>query len=288
MANKVILLTVNESYLDHAKSLMVNCVRQGAWQEDFCLLCPTKTDVTSIANRGIALRVLEEPLSSIGCVKFRMFDPWFRQWEQLLYLDCDTLVQGDLNKAFNELAKRLPTVLMDDAHDVTVRQDWVHFDALAGAGEAAHPELYKRLKEKFPFFDEVGYSSDAVFFAPDTIPHCTVAQLDAVQQEFQEANVGGHDQQVMNLILWDQLDGLGKDFCTWWAFDDPGNRVPSKHWGWRGDEVPVWVHYWGAFAPWLIKTPDAGAYNNERLGRVCHELYAENLSLFEKTFPLRS
>lgn len=107
----------------------------------------------------------------------------------------------------------------------------------------------------------------------------------AVQEEFKQANPGGYDQQVIGLVLNDRLVRAGKDFFIWWAFDDPGNRVPSQEKGWRGDESPVVLHYWSMYAPWLEKTPDAGAYYNHRLGRVCRELYAENLSLFDDTFP---
>jgi len=41
-----------------------------------------------------------------------------------------------------------------------------------------------------------------------------------------------------------------------------------------------------AFATWLEKAQDAGAYFNQRLGRVCRELYMENLAAFEVEFPI--
>ena len=40
MADSVIVILADDSYLPHAKSLMVNCVRQGNWKGDFCLMLP--------------------------------------------------------------------------------------------------------------------------------------------------------------------------------------------------------------------------------------------------------
>lgn len=284
--SSTILIVTDDNFLPHAKSLMVNCVRQGSWQGDLCLMCPQNCDVSSLQGRGILIRKCPESRWT-NAVKFRIFDPWFKQWSRLLYLDCDVIVQRDLNDACEAMSIRFPKILCDSSHTahVTIRKDWEHFDALSGTGPEAHPEVYERLKAQFPFIDEGILASSVMFFDPSTVPPGTVEQLNSVQESYKEANPGSYDQQVINLVLHDQLAPMEKDYCSWWAFDDVGSRVASTARGWRGDEFPVIIHYWNMYAPWKVKTPDAGAYANERLGRVCHELYAENLAKFEETFP---
>jgi len=284
MKDSAILIIASDNYLPHAKALMVNCVRQGKWADDFCLMCPSGCDTSCIEGRGIEIvRAPESHWSNI--IKCRIFDSQFRRWQRLLYLDCDILIQGNLNDTCAELAKRFPAILCDGPQLSSILDDWVHFDELGGTGRDSHPEVYERLRERFPHIDSQILTADAMFFDPATIPDSTVDDLFAIQAEFVEANPGGYDQQVINLLLYDRLRPMTKDHCCWWAFDDPGNRVPNKERGWRGDEEPTILHYWNMYAPWLEKTPDAGAYFNHRLNRVCHELYQENLAAFKEVFP---
>ncbi len=287
MSNTAIVLAADSNYMDHAKSLMVNCRRQGSWTGDFCFLCPQECDTSDLEARGVVVfRAPEE--TWVNQVKFHLFDPWWRRYERLLYMDCDVLVQGSLDELFTELTEKPLGIYMDSCHGVTTRQDWEHFDKLYGSGMESHPELYEQLKVEFPHIDDPRPSSDVMFFAPEVVPDGTVEKLRDIANRYLEANPNRMDQQVTNLLLHDRLSPLTKDHCTWFAFDDPGNRVPQEAQGWRGDEEPVILHYWNMYAPWLEKTPDAGAYLNHRLGRPCREVYLENLSLFNETFPRRS
>ena len=288
MSEDVIVIMADVAYLPHAKSLMVNCVRQGNWKGEFCLLVNKDCDLSGIEGRGICkMRVPDDKFTHQA--KFWIFSTYFLKWKRLLYLDCDCIVQGDLNEAFDEMAKKLPAIVCDGGMEPeggTVLGNWQHFDALQGPGPEAHPELYERMKARYPQMNELVVTMDACFFAPQTIPLGTVDELKALAEEFKEANPINTDQPTVNLLLYDRLAPMTKDICCWFAFDDPGNRVPCPARGWRGDEQPTILHYWSAFAPWLTKTEDAGAYFNHRLGRVCRELYLENLAAFEEVFPL--
>lgn len=288
MSDSVILFVANHAYFPHVKAAMVGCRRQGNWKGDFALICPTGSDASSLAGRGIDVTYAPESRWA-HTVKFRVFSPSFRKWKRVLYLDCDILIQGDLNKLCDDLAKRFPKILCDGTQALrgsfgtTILQDWEHFDKLASG--TTHPEVYQRIREKYPHIDQPIYVASAMCFDPSSIPEGTVEALFAVQEDFREANAGECDQEIINLLLYDRLDGMGKDYITWFAFDYPENRVPCPGRAWRGDEEPVILHYWGMYAPWIVKQEGAGGYPNHRLGRVCHELYAENLALFEETFP---
>jgi|GEM_PF-2308428 len=286
MSDSVIVIMASESYLPHAKSLMVNCVRQGNWKGDFCLLVPKGYDPSDIENRGIS--VMRAPDGEATQIRFWLFSDYFRKWKRLLSIDCDVLVQGDLNDAFDGLMEKLPAIVMDGGQqpeDGTVLRNWQYFDDDygRGLGPGAHPELYERLKARFPHMDKLTFTMDVMFFSPETISPGTVDALKAIQEEFAEANTGHADQPVINALLHDKMVPMTKDYCCWFAFDEPCNRVAQR--GWRGDEEPTILHYFSWFAPWLVKQEGAGAHYNHRLGRVCHELYAENLAAFEETFP---
>lgn len=291
MSSDVIVVLASESHLDHAKSLMVNCRRQGNWKGDFCLITAEDWDVSDLESRGIDVRRAPDAQFSHQ-TKFWVFSSYFGKWKRLLYLDCDVLVQGDLNVAFEGLSTKLPAIVCDGGQqpeEGTVLKGWEYVDDNygKGLGPAAHPELYDKLRERVTCLDKVTFGSDVMFFCPETIPPHTVTALQAIQKEFAELNPGRYDQPVIMSLLYDRMVPMTKDYCCWFAFDDPSHRVASR--GWRGDEQPVILHYFSWFAPWIVKQdldPPMGGYFNHRLGRVCHELYQENLAAFEEIFPL--
>ena len=289
MSDSVIVIMAYGDYLPHAKALMVNCVRQGNWQGEFCLLTTGDCDTSELEGRGIyVVRAVEA--DATHQLKFWIWSEAFHRWKRVLYLDCDIIVQGDLNQACDQMAAKLPAILCDSGinpEDGTVLQNWEYFDRLQGPGPEGHPELYDKMKQRYPQMNSIVFTMDACFFSPETIPVGTFEELKAVAEEFKEANPMGTDQPTHNLVLYDRMVPMTKDICCWFAFDDPANRGPCPARGWRGGEAPAILHYWDMYAPWLEKVPDAGAYFNHRLGRVCRELYLENLALFDATFPRR-
>ncbi len=109
----------------------------------------------------------------------------------------------------------------------------------------------------------------------------------AIQDRIEPANriaEGGTDQQVINLLLWPQTKKIPDKLVCFWGCGELVNDIVSVTRGWVGGEVPVALHYSRWYAPWIVKTPKMDAYGIWRLGKVCHELYQENLAAFESAF----
>lgn len=289
MSDSVLLLVASESHLDHAKALFVGAKRTGCWQGDFCLLCPKDTNTESIDGRDIYI-TCSRFAGWTNRIKHEIFWPQFDEWQRLLYLDLDVLIQRDLNAAVAETFQP-GKILMEGSQALegglgtTILQDWEHFAGISGVDEPTRAAGLARLRERFPHIDRPLFASSVMLFNPADVPDDTVEALLEADAEFADLNPRGYDQQVMNLVLYGRMGALPKSFATWWAFDDPGNRVASEARGWRGDEFPAIVHTWGARAPWIEKLPTDGDYFNERLGKSCLDVYRENLAAFEEIFP---
>jgi hypothetical protein len=225
----------------------------------------------------------------VTIAKLELLSPYFRRWQRVLYMDCDCLVQNDLNRACDEMATRFPSILCDSSHataGITVLANWQYFHKTYGGDVGSEQPLYQKLLARYPGISEqLILCTSAICFAPESIPDGTDDLLFSVVAEFERLNPGHIDQPVFATVLYDKMAGMGKDYCSWFAFDEPGNRVSNPAIGVRGDEFPAIIHYWGMYAPWLVKQEGAGGHFNTRLGRVCHELYAENLAAFETVFP---
>ena len=101
MNKRAIIIVADNNYIDHAKSIMVNCREQGGWQEDFVVICPTNSEAAA-EFRKYGIEVLETSLKGF-MQKFEVFNPFFRIWDEVLYMDCDILVQDDLSRLFSLL-----------------------------------------------------------------------------------------------------------------------------------------------------------------------------------------
>ncbi len=149
--------------------------------------------------------------------------------------------------------------------------------------------MYADLPRRFPHVTKRMFNAAFIFYAPASLPLDIREQLLALNEEFKAINPTNADQMLLNLLLYDRMEEAGKDCITFFGNDDPGGRVASEYRGWRGDEIPAVLHYTRWHAPWVEKrllNPETGGYRNHRLGRICHELYAENLAAFEEVFPI--
>ena len=296
MSDQVISFVADVSYLNHAKSVMVNCRRQGGWQGDFCLISPGACDTADIERRGIhVLHVADASWDFL--VKFHAFTPYFRRWQQALCLDLDIMVQGPLQRVFDDLTPRLPAI-MADLEDGPIMGGLKQFDPKADE----HGAIFADIERRFPFVNQRMFNAAFLFYSPASMPDDTLDQLRALSNELAVINPQNADQMILNLLLWPRMQLAGKNSICFFGADWPCNRVASEFRQWRGDEEPVVLHYTRWLAPWIVKqqptgaalqglldlglTPETGGYQCHRLGRVCHELYQENLAAFEAEFPI--
>ena len=279
-----IVMVADEGYFDHARSVLVNCKRQGQWDGDYCIIAPASSNADDFTARGID--VFSVPDSDwTFMTKLWVFTDYFRKWDHVFCTDLDVMVQGPLRKVFDGLSPKCPSIMahMEDLTTMHGLRYWTE-----QSGGVPNEAMLATLEQRYPHINERMYNMAFLFFAPESIPLDTRDKLLAIHEEFQELNPTAADQMIVNLLLFDQLEEAGKDYFEFFGNDDPGSRVFSEFRKWRGDEYPSVLHYTRWHAPWIVKqdlAPPMGGYSNERLNRICHELYAENLAAFEAEFP---
>jgi hypothetical protein len=290
MSDQVLVFVADEKYIPHYKSLAVNCKRQGKYTGDILCVVPDTMDpwAVDLAERGWTLL----PTSDRGFLaKFDIFHPALKQWKQAAYLDSDIIVQRPIH------------ILFDYLNDTPVEPDGTR-KILASHEESpawmawrvwdkefdAHAAIYETMKPRFPhiFSTERMFSTCLLVFEPACIPDGTVERLREVQAEFflcNDPSKGGTDQQITDMLLHNSMRQVQEKAWTFFGLDEMNARVKSESRGWRGDEVPVAIHFTRWYHPSIVKTPDMEAYRNIDLNRPCHEIYQENLAAFETEFP---
>lgn len=292
MTNEVIIFVGDDNYINHIKSIAVNCRLQGKYTGDFAVICPVGSSAASeFRQRGF--HVLE--VNAKGFLqKFYVFDEFFTQWSKCLYLDCDVIVQDNLQRLF-ELTSTVNTweVLCDTEDGKII--EMFHNDT----NKEAHAETYREMERLFThvnthqtfntafiLFNPLGVNTYHHNLVESTIPELLFRTQEIIH-EINDPENGGSDQQPINLFMWYNIKKIPQKLVTFWGCDEPQNRIYSEWRNWVGDEVPVALHYSRWYGQWIEKTPNMDAYMNHRLGKPCNDIYKENLALFDTIFKIK-
>lgn len=287
MSDKTILLVADDKFLPHTKHVFVNCKREGKWDGDYALLVPEKTDTTEYEGRGID--IIRVPAKGF-LTKFHIFSDYFRLWSTVLYLDCDVMVLSSLAPLVQQLADY--ELLEDGSQPIIADAEdgpaWMVFERAAHGLPSARHNTFMALVREYQCVLEQFWNTSILLFNPYSIPDNTPKRLHAIQDKYQLINnqdEEGTDQQIIHVDLYDRIRKVKEKLFCFWGLDEDNARVESETRGWRGDEIPIILHYARWYAPWIKKTMDMEAYANQRLGRVCHEFYLENVQAFDREFP---
>lgn len=107
MSDSVFVLVANEKYLPFAKKLFGNAVSDGKWNDDLLLITNDETiKPFKIGFRDVQVKhvkAFEESdfswsvYNPIVLNKLNLFEEDMKTWDHIVYLDCDTTIQGDIN-----------------------------------------------------------------------------------------------------------------------------------------------------------------------------------------------
>ncbi len=250
------------------------------------MLSPSDCDTTDFEKRGVhVFKIPEKEWSFLA--KFHLFTPFFQQWQQVLCTDLDIVVQGGLHNVFDALSSR-ETKIYSTMEDSDILSGLKRWDT--ESEEPDHAAMYSALLERYPHVTKRMYNASFIFYTPSAIPSGMKEKLQSTHEEFALINPTNADQMIFNVAAYDLFGEASKNCACFFGCDYPENRVPSETRGWKGDEVPAILHYTRWHAPWIEKCicddgQEMGGYRCHRLGRICHELYAENLAAFEEEFP---
>lgn len=278
MAKKVIIFVADNNYIERVKSISVNCRLQGKWEGDFAVICPSNSEAAAEFNK-FGFYVIETSYRGF-LQKFEVFNDYFKSWEEALYMDCDIIIQDDINKLFSLLDIE-QKIWMDTEDGSTMTSFW------RDPNKEANKPVYNLIEELYPTVNNRSFNSAFMLFIPSLIPMGTPEKLMGIQRQIEPVNRmedGGTDQQVINLLFWDFCRKIPNKMVCFWGLAEPDNDVDSEFRLFKKGDVPIAIHYTRWYAQWIKKTEDMDAYLVRKLGVPCYDFYETNLSLFNKVF----
>jgi len=263
MKKEVVVLVADKNYKEHAKSLFVNIKKEGQWDGDYCLLTNMIIDdYQEFIDKGIYVKQID--MSNPFYVKFSVFDSYFKQWEKVMYLDCDILINGPLSTI-----KNLDnTDMYCDGEKITIR-DLFTMWYCGGLAEQINGKHFNTNMDQESLNDldtnfnveNLCFNSAFMYFNTKLINETTVNELEILRDRYKKINfhVGlteGTDQPILNLL-----------FINNWT------QIPNKYVSYFGDQDSNTIvsHYCHWSAPWTNNAPGA------------HSRYINNLNNFNNT-----
>jgi len=257
MKKEVVLIVADKNYINHAKSLFANIKTIGNWLDDFCLLTNMNDEDTKIfRDKGIYVKQIN--MNNPYYVKFNIFDDYFKQWNKVMYIDCDFLI----NKSLDIIKNLKEDDMYCDGEEFKILETFTMWDSgvqipMTNTNHLnKYSDILRDLKENFK--TEInGYNSGFMYFNTKII-NDSVKKLNDLKYRFKDINhhvgyVEGTDQPIINLLFnkWTQIPN---NYVSFWK---------------RENFNSVAVHYCHWDAPWT------GRYQN------VYQKYISNLKLFD-------
>lgn len=255
--SKILVQVADKNYLNHSKSLFMNASIAGKWDGDFCLIANNIDDQDLKEIKKAGIHVVHKNIINPYYAKFYLFEEYFKNWDTVLYLDCDIMILDDINKI--QIPKSAELIMEEEPFFIHQYfcQNW---DA-----SVADIELNKlRLNHNI---DQTGFNSGVMYFNTDIINKNTLNELLSLKESLQHinnhTNPNGGDQPILNLHFLQNITPAANKEISYWR---------------KASDDTVIMHFCRWDSPWTNNN-HSNKLNNSYINQ-----YNQNLNLFNTIF----
>lgn len=201
--SNVIVAVANSAYLPHVYSLFGNLRSIGQYKDDLALVFNgelSEEDYKFLTDRKVYILFDEVKHPNPFFSKFNVFHTFFKQWDKILYLDCDMIVRGDVNSTFDQEG-----YLFADIEEFKICQYLKNVDE----------NVFNELKSWFSHLNDYGYNTSALLINSKIIAEDSVEKLYFLAEKYKAINKhidsNGTDQGIFSLIyqdIYQQIKGI--------------------------------------------------------------------------------
>jgi lipopolysaccharide biosynthesis glycosyltransferase len=236
---KLVLLGTDENYLTHIK-YNINNIRDKHGEIDICIIYDeNKQDL--IKPHLQKYNVLFLPIKSQNNktfdrayhLKYHVFENYFKNWDKILYLDCDTMVFENLDKLFNLLNNDIKLIV--DFEKNKIKDFFTTWSPRSSLNE----EYYKLLEEEIDI-NRNGFNAGILLYDTSIIESDTINQLYYLDKKYEIINKHvekGSDQPIINILYSKIAHQIPNNYFSFWTLYN-NNNVASHFCRWD----PPWAN----------------------------------------------
>ncbi len=252
---KVLVIISDKNYLEHSKSLFYNAKNDGKWDGDFCLIANNLEghDLSDFEKFGV--QVFHKNCNNKFKINLYIFDVFFKNWDYVVYMDCDFMIFKDLNVFLNKYNTSFNGLLVDK------EPFRIHEYLCQGWGSNQKNNQINELSKKYDL-NKFGFNAGFISFNTKLINNNTLNNLFLIEEEIKYVNnhiiPTGSDQPIFNLFFTDVNYIENNDVCYCGNINE--NTTAS--------------HFCGGGKPWIRNE------FSKLFGKTYKEKYDENLKSY--------
>lgn len=232
----VIIIAIDANYIQHAK-YNINNIRHFVEELDIVILHDRKNSdkiKLELKNFNVIFHSVDALKINEGAfyIKYYLFDTFFKQWENILYIDCDTMISSDIKFLF-DLLNEDNRIFVD--HE---RCEVLKFFTSGCPMNQENQQIYSNLLKEDSIFSQ-GFNSGILLYKSSLIEEDTVQKLHNLHEKYIKINKhveSGTDQPIINLL-----------------FAKISKQVPENYFSFFGDmtDKTIIIHFCRWYAPWI-------------------------------------
>jgi len=231
MESQLLILVTDLNYIEHVKYNIKN-IRNVYGEIEICVLCD-KSDYEEIKKlldyKNVFIRKIQTDLEQEErkyLNKFHIFDPFFKRWQKILYIDCDTLIFSSLNDIFKILSDEKNFIV--DFENSEIKDFFYNLSV-----ENLDINQIEIIKNK-------GFNTGIILFNSSIIENNTISNLYHLSEKLSKYNRHGHgemgDQPIINIYFYQIASQVVENMFCYWV---------------NIDERTIISHFCHWFAPWV-------------------------------------
>ncbi len=215
---KLIILGTDQNYLNHI-IYNINNIRDKHGEIDICILYDQKHDDVikyRLQNYNVIFHGIK-PINSDTFdhaynLKYHIFETFFKNWNKILYLDCDTVIFDNLEPLFNLLNDEKKFFV--DFEGIKI----IDFFTMWCPRNQENDSDYLSLEKETDVYKN-GFNGGILLYSTDVINNDTVQRLYELDKKYKFINKHvekGSDQPIINLVYSDIVTQVPDNYFAFW------------------------------------------------------------------------
>jgi len=232
----VIILVTDINYLKHIK-YNINNIRENFNTADIVVITNDNDSIEvqkELEKYNIIIYTVNNKNNPFY-IKYHIFDEYFKKWDKILYLDCDTMILRNADILFD---------LIDDQSKMLVDfEEWQvikYFDSYCPRTQENEKEYISLLNEDY--INSNGFNTGILLYKSSIISKEIINKIQEYHVKYERINKHvekGTDQPIINLAFGNQCKQISNNYFSFWK---------------RFNENSLILHFCRWEAPWFNET----------------------------------
>jgi lipopolysaccharide biosynthesis glycosyltransferase len=217
--SSLIILATDSNYVNHVKYL-VNNIRDKGNEYDICVIFKEEEKEfieSSLSNLDVIFHPIKVKQENSGpfLIKYHIFESFYKKWKKVLYLDCDTMVYGKLDKLFDLINEENKMIV--DYEGSTIKD---FFTMWTEKNESNSTQFEILNQEELINVNQYGFNGGILLFSTDLIEENTINRLYDLHEKYKLINNHGQghagEQPIVNILMGRHCSQVPNNFFCFW------------------------------------------------------------------------